>query len=135
MDEKITFSSASKKFDLQLSAALIEERELADIFEFYGVTKIELKTESWLWERTGNICIEFECSGQPSGIAATESQFWVHQLKRDDQTLVYLMFPVERLKELTRVAIRNGRWRIGGDGKRMKVALIRLADILKDCQP
>jgi hypothetical protein len=131
-EEKITFSDASKKFDLQLSEALIEERELADIFEFHGITKIELKTERWLWERSGNICIEYECNGEPSGIAATESDFWVHQLKRDYETLVYLMFPVARLKELVRVAIRSGRCRIGGDGKRMKVALIRLSDILKD---
>jgi hypothetical protein len=131
-EEKITFSDASKKFDLQLGQSLIEERELAEIFEFHGITKIELKTERWLWERSGNICIEYECNGMPSGIAATESDFWVHQLKRDEVTLVYLMFPIARLKELARVAIRAGRFRIGGDGKRMKVALVRLADILKD---
>lgn len=131
-EEKITFSDANKKFDLQLSQALVEERALAQIFEFHGITKIELKTERWLWERSGNICIEYECNGQRSGIAITEAQMWVHQLKRDHETLVYLMFPVARLKELARAAIRAGRWRIGGDGKRMKVALVRLADILKD---
>jgi hypothetical protein len=32
---------------------------------------------------------------------------------------------------LARDAIRKGRSRIGGDGKRMKVALVRLRDILK----
>jgi hypothetical protein len=130
-EQKITFEGG-KKFDLQLSAALVEERALADIFEFGRIVKIELKTEQWLWERTGNICIEYESNGLPSGIAATEADFWVHQLKRDGQTLVYLMFPTARLKELARSAIRSGRVRIGGDGDRQKVALVRLRDVLKD---
>lgn len=133
-DPKIIFSNASKKFDLQLAQALIEERKLADIFEFHGITKIELKTESWLWERSGNICIEYECNGRASGIAATEADYWVHQLKRDGRTLVYLMFPVERLKALARDAIRGGRARVGGDGRRQKLALVRLSDILKKCE-
>jgi len=132
-DQKITFASGSKKFDLQLAQALIDERRLADIFEFCKIEKIELKSESWLWERSGNICIEYECNGEPSGIAATEADYWVHELKRDNATLVYLMFPTKRLKELARAAIRHGRGRIGGDGKRMKVALIPLSDILRDC--
>jgi hypothetical protein len=130
MQDKITFEPG-KKFDLQLSAALIQERELGRIFCDCKIEKIELKTESWLWEQSGNICIEYECNGQPSGIAVTEADCWVHQLVRDDATVVYLMFPISRLKELARDAIRKGRARIGGDGKRMKVALVRLRDILK----
>jgi hypothetical protein len=132
-DKKITFDHG-KKFDLQLSAALIEERKLGRIFEDCQIEKIELKTESFLWERTGNICIEYECNGEPSGIAATRADMWVHQLKRasDGATVAYLMFPVSRLKELARIALRQGRGRIGGDGRRMKMALIPLADILQD---
>jgi hypothetical protein len=46
--------------------------------------------------------------------------------------LVYLMFPIERLKALARDAIRAGRWRTGaGDAGRFTVALIRLKDILR----
>jgi hypothetical protein len=121
-----------RKFDLQLSQALVAERRLADIFAEGRIEKIELKTETWQWEQTGNICIEFRCDGRPSGISTTEADYWVHELRRDDATLVYLMFPVPRLKELARQAIRAGRSRSGaGDGGRFEVALIRLSEILK----
>ena len=46
-------------FDLQLSDALVNERRLAEIFSAAKIEKIELKSETWLWERTGNICIEY----------------------------------------------------------------------------
>lgn len=82
-----------KKFDLQLSQALINERKLADIFVNARLEKIELKSESFLWERTGNIAIEYMANGKPSGIQTTEAEMWVHELKRNDSTHLYLMIP------------------------------------------
>lgn len=127
-DDRITFD-ATKKFDLQLSQGLIAERKLAEIFTAKKIERIELKTESWLWERTGNICIEFSHNGQPSGISATDADYWVHELNRDG-TLCYLMFPVERLRDLVTRARLLGRCRRGGDGDRSLMALIPLSDIL-----
>src|SRR5215207_1656539 len=43
-----------KKFDLQLSQALIHERRLAQLFCGATFDKLELKTETHQWERTGN---------------------------------------------------------------------------------
>lgn len=121
-----------RKFDLQLSQALIDERRLGAIFADATIEKIELKSETWQWEQTGNICIEYRCDGRPSGISTTEADVWVHELKRDGETLVYLMFPIERLKELAREAIRAGRCRSGvGDGARFDVVILRLKDILR----
>jgi hypothetical protein len=121
-----------RKFDLQLSEALINERRLADIFSARKIGKLELKSETWLWERTGNICIEYRQNGQPSGIAVTEADYWVHELRRKDETLCYLMFPIDRLKELARAAYVEGhRHEGGGDGGRFCNVLIPLSDILK----
>jgi hypothetical protein len=129
--DKITYNH-DRKFDLQLSAALIHERRLGDIFAAGKIEKIELKSETWQWEQTGNIAIEFACGGKPSGIATTEADYWVHELRRDDDTLVYLMFPVDRLKALARDAYRRGQYRVGvGDDGRFDVALISLAEILR----
>jgi hypothetical protein len=129
--DKITFGRDGK-FDLQLGHALVDERRLGLIFTSGIIEKIELKSETWQWERTGNICIEYKRNGKPSGIATTEADHWVHELKRGDDTLVYLMFPIDRLKELARMAIRCGRWREGaGDGGLSTVALLPLRDILK----
>ena len=52
-----------RKFDIQLSEALIHERRLGAIFENGKIEKIELKTETWQWEKTGNICIEYRQKG------------------------------------------------------------------------
>ena len=129
--DKIRFNR-DKKFDLQLSEGLVNERRLADIFSAGKIEKIELKSETWLWERTGNICIEYRQDGRPSGIDATHADYWVHELKRDGDTLCYLMFPIDRLKKLARAAYDEGRYREGGgDGGRFCNVLIPLSQILK----
>ena len=126
---KITFNR-DRKFDLQLDQALVAERRLAEIFAAAKLEKIELKTETWQWEQTGNICIEYRQGGQPSGIAVTEADYWVHELRRDSQTLCYLMFPIERLK--ARRAYAEGRFREGGgDGGRFCNVLIPLSWVLR----
>jgi hypothetical protein len=126
-----------RKFDLQLSQALIDERRLGEIFACDKIVRpnwrVELKSESWLWEQTGNICVEFRQNGEPSGVAITDADWWVHELKRDGATLVYLMFPIERLKALARRAYAEGRYREGvGDGGRFGVVLIPLSWITRD---
>lgn len=130
-DRKIVFNR-DNKFDLQLGQALVNERRLANIFATGKLEKLELKSETWQWERTGNICIEYRQNGEPSGIAITEADYWVHELRRDDQTLCYLMFPIERLKELARKAYAEGRYHEGGgDGGRFCNVLIPLSWVLK----
>jgi len=49
------------KWDIQLQQGQIAERDLADLL----CQKIELKSESYLWRRTGNICIEFSQNCRP----------------------------------------------------------------------
>jgi len=133
---KITFNR-DNKFDLQLEASLVRERALGDIFVhavFDGMkpVRIELKSETWQWEQTGNICIEYRQNGQPSGIAATTADLWVHELRRDGRTLCWIMFPIDRLKELARKAYSQGHFhKGGGDGGRFCNILIPLREILK----
>lgn len=132
MDKPKIVFNRDNKFDLQLSDALIAERRLADIFEHMDIHKIELKTETWQWEQTGNICIEYRQNGEPSGIATTEAGCWVHELRRDGETLVYFMFPIQRLKALARIAYADGRYHEGGgDGGRFCNVLIPLSWITR----
>lgn len=129
--EKVHFNR-DKKFDLQLAAALIHERRLAEIFTTGRIEKIELKSETWQWEQTGNIAIEFRCDGRPSGISTTEADYWVHELRRDDETLLYLMFPIDTLKRLARKAFAAGHVRYGGgDDGRFDIILIKLSELLR----
>lgn len=66
-------------------------------------------------QETGNVYIEYECERadgwNPSGIAATEAKLWVFVLEQD-QLLVAIT--VERLKDVCRTALKDGRARKGG---------------------
>lgn len=128
MEKKIRFNG-DRKFDIQLGRARRHEGRLGDVLQG---AKIELKTETWQWERTGNIAIEYKQDGKPSGIATTEADFWVHELCRGDETLCYLWFPVDRLKAICRDAYRRGCRREGGDGGRFEMVVLSLSDLLRD---
>lgn len=68
---------------------------------------------------TGNIAIEFECSGKPSGITTTEADHWVYFVigSRD----YYLIPTMEIMKAITeRRFTRTAR---GGDGWRANMYL------------
>lgn len=129
--EKIKFNS-DKKFDIQLSDALVAEKRLGEIFTSAKIEKIELKTETWQWEQTGNICVEYRWNGQPSGIAATQADYWVHELRRDGETLCYMMFPMDRLKWMAKHFYSIGNKRTNsGDGGKSDVILIPLSEVLR----
>lgn len=130
-EPKLTFNH-DEKFDLQLSAGLIAERQLGEILEFGSfATKLEIKCESWQWEQTGNIAIEYQNGDRLSGIAVTEADWWVHILKRKDETLIVLLVPIPRLKDIARRAIREGRHRMGGDGGKYHMAILPLMDLFR----
>jgi hypothetical protein len=70
------------------------------IIEMLQDKKIEVKTERGMWTKTGNIAIEFESYGKPSGINATESDYWFHRLAVDDDVFCTLVFDVPTLKKI-----------------------------------
>ena len=80
-----------KKFDIDLEYGKVREKQVADMLQD---KKIEVKSERGMWQRTGNIAIEFESYGKPSGIAATESDYWFHNLCVGDETFCTLVFDV-----------------------------------------
>ena len=66
-----------KKFDIDLEYGKVREKQVADMLQD---KKIEVKSERGMWQKTGNIAIEFESYGKPSGIRATEADYWFHNL-------------------------------------------------------
>lgn len=116
------------KFDIQLGSAKNDEDRLANALQ---LAAIELKTERYQWEKTGNIFIEYESRGRPSGIAVTTSDFWCHELARGDETLCYLMIPVDRLKAACREKLRSQANKNGaGDDKAQRGIALSLRDLL-----
>ena len=86
-----------KKFDLDLAYGKVREQRVADMLTD---KKIEVKSERDMWVRTGNIAIEFESYGKPSGIAATEADYWFHNLCIGKETFATLVFDVPSLKRI-----------------------------------
>ena len=86
-----------KKFDLDLEYGKVREKMVADMLQD---KKIEVKSERGMWMRTGNIAIEFESYGKPSGIAATESDYWFHNLCVEDEVFATLVFKTDNLKKI-----------------------------------
>ena len=78
------FSTRSSKF---LNAILDKDKN-----------KIEVKTERDWWFKTGNIAIEVECNGKPSGIMATKADYWVHILAEGDKDYCRLIFDTRTVK-------------------------------------
>ena len=111
-----------KKFDIDLEYGKVREKQVADMLQD---KKIEVKSERDVWQKTGNIAIEYECYGKPSGISATESDYWFHNLCIKDDTYATLVFKTDDLKEILD-NMENKRVVYGGDNKAAKMYLIGL---------
>ena len=114
------------KFDIDLKYGQDREKKLASILD-KDKNKIEVKTERDWWFKTGNIAIEVECNGKPSGIMATKADYWVHILAEGDKDYCRLIFDTRTIKRLAKKYI--GTLKNGGDGWRSRFVLIPLAEI------
>ena len=111
-----------KKFDLDLQYGQVREQMVADMLQD---GKIEVKSERGMWMRTGNIALEFESYGKPSGIAATEADYWFHNLCVGEEVFATLVFKTDNLKRIIKdldyVKVVNG-----GDNYASKMYLVSL---------
>jgi len=83
-----------------------------------NTTKVEVKAEK-MAGITGNIAIEYSCSGRPSGILTTECDLWVHFIVYDAYADCYVI-PINDLRNI----VRNCRSVRGGDGMRANMYLV-----------
>jgi hypothetical protein len=119
------------KFDLQWTASTLKECRLAKVIAFGEFDTFELKSETFIWRRTGNIAIEYRRDGKPSGIAVTKATWWVHELCDDDgATVVYLMMPMPRLKAIARAALEHSDCQ-GGDRNATSMVRLNISDLLR----
>ena len=121
-----------KKFDIDLEYGEIREDKIKDMLTG---KKIEVKSEKDLWQKSGNICIEYESWNKPSGIRATESDYWFHNLCVGDNEFCTLVFKtdvprtiVDKLDTFKTVS--------GGDHNASKMFLVNLqklfsSDVIK----
>ena len=121
-----------KKFDIDLEYGQVREQLVADMLQN---KKIEVKSERDMWQRTGNIAIEYQSYGKPSGIDATESDYWFHNLCVGDETFCTLVFDTKSLKRI----INNLDYKrsvSGGDNNASRMYLLNIqklfsSDVIK----
>ena len=121
-----------KKFDLDLEYGKVREQMVADMLQD---KKIEVKSERDVWQKTGNIAIEYECYGKPSGINATESDYWFHNLCIGDETFATIVFDTNSLKRII-ANLDKKRSVSGGDNNASRMYLLNLqklfsSDVIK----
>ena len=121
-----------KKFDIDLEYCTIREDKIADMLTN---KKIEVKSERGMWLKTGNIAIEYESYGKPSGINATEADYWFHNLCIGDEVYGTLVFKTDMLKKIVN-STDNKRIVSGGDHNASKMYLMNIqklfsSDIIK----
>jgi hypothetical protein len=86
-----------KKFDIDLAYGQVREEAIAEMLQN---KKIEVKSERDVWQNSGNIAIEYESYGKPSGINATESDYWFHNLCLGDEIYATLVFNTDVLRKI-----------------------------------
>ena len=117
----------NSKFDLDLQYGQLREQQVHDMFHN---KKIEIKTERDWWKKTGNIAIEYECNGKPSGIDKTESDFWIQILSMGVDNYCKLIFEVPRLKRIVE-KYKPTHSRMIGDRNASRCVLIPLNELFE----
>jgi hypothetical protein len=115
-----------RKFDVDLEFGQQWEKHIDEMFS--GAKKCEVKTERDTWSRTGNICIEIESYGKPSGLTSTEAEIWVHNLVKDNELCCSLMFNTDKLRKI--MEDMKPRTVMGGDNNASKLYLVNITKLL-----
>jgi len=107
------------KYDLKLGQ--VGEKYLADILQN---KKIEVKTD-FKSLKTGNVFVEYESRGKPSGISTTQSEWYAFIVSND----IIKLITVSELKKKCRTHIGTSRDVLGGDNNTSKGILLKVSEI------
>ena len=121
-----------KKFDIDLEYGEIREDKIKDMLTN---KKVEVKSERDMWMKTGNIAIEYDCWNKPSGIKATESDYWFHNLCIGDEEYCTLVFKTDTLRKIVD-KLDYFKTVSGGDNNASKMFLVNIqklfsSDVIK----
>lgn len=119
----------SYQFDIDLLEGQIAEDKVRDML-LGKLGPIEVKRDTRVSE-SGNIAVEFECRGQPSGISTTTAAWWAFELAGEnykDEIIIWI--ETERLRAMCEWLISKDDWVPGGDDKQAKMVLLHLNRLL-----
>ena len=107
------------KYDLEIGQ--VKEKELGDIF---NNSTIEVKNDLSA-HKTGNVFVEYESRGKPSGISTSKSDYYCFCFNE-----TYHIIKSEKLKSLCREHLNTTRDVNGGDNNTSKGILLPIKELL-----
>ncbi len=122
----------SGEYDFVLDLPKGEESERTVAFMLYmkDGSYIEVKRD-FIVSDSGNVAIEYEHNGKPSGIAITKATWWAIHLdgpKYNGETIVFIK--TGRLFYLAQKYRRTDRDKTGGDNKNTKIITLPVNDLM-----
>ena len=102
------------------------EKKIAEKIFNIPIESIEVK-EDKIANATGNIFIEYESRGKPSGIATTQADVWFYTVTESPGGL---FFYTKELKEIVEF-LKPTHTRLGGDDNTSKGILISFGEFFK----
>lgn len=112
------------KYDLKIGQ--VGETMLNEILHD---STIEVKRDSWIG-RTGNIAVEYQSRGKPSGISTTKASHWCFIFSNEFNDEVMIIIETERLKRISRIFYNKGNVKLMGDNNTSKSVLIPAEKII-----
>ena len=96
-------------------------------------TKLVEVKEDFYCKKSGNVALEVECRGKPSGLAASLADYWMYKIHQPDSTVFWGLVPIQDLFRAIRdkVFLREV---VGGDkGSSTRMYLFSLDDFKALC--
>jgi hypothetical protein len=109
-------------FRYDLKVGQVAEKMLADILEG---KKIEVKKDLQA-HKTGNIFVEYESRGKPSGLATSEAEYYCYFLSDEH----FVIIESDRFKSICRNLLNTNRDIKGGDSNTSKGILLPIKYLL-----
>jgi len=108
-------------FKHDLEVGQVKERELGDLLEN---KTIEVKRDL-IAKDTGNVFIEYECRGAPSGLSTTKADFHCIAVEH-----LFIILSTDKLKEIVRPYIGTKKDVLGGDSNLSRGILLPLKQLI-----
>jgi len=115
----------AENFDIDLLRGLNGEVEALEIL----TGKLEVKTDFKAY-KTGNIAIEIESYGKPSGIQTSEANWWLFNVRIPKQEPLMLIISLHRLKRLAAIHMHRNHVIMGGDKNASKLVIIPISEVI-----
>lgn len=113
------------KYDLKIGK--LAEKSLSEIL---SNKKVEVKLDRWA-QITGNVAVEFENRGKPSGILKTKADFWCFVIEVKGSQDLMIMIDSVKLRDMANHHYQLGRIKRMGDNNLSVSVLIPIKELVE----